>query len=137
MTQTVVEGLELIPIKNSSVLVIGSEIPWVESCLLSLGARDVTTIEDGAIHSTHPQVTTLTPDQVRADPKSFLNKYDAVVTISSVEHSGLGRYGDAMNPWGDRQAIARAWCMTKPQGNLVLNVPYNDIDAIQYNAHRV
>jgi len=137
MTRTVVEGLDQIHTKNSSVLVMGSETPWVESCLLSLGARDVTTIEYGAINSTHPQVKTFTPDQVRADPKQFLEKYDAVVIISSVEHSGLGRYGDAMNPWGDRQAIARAWCMTKKQGNLVLNVPYNENDAIYYNAHRV
>ena len=124
-------------IYNSSALVLGSENPWVEACLLSLGARDVTTIEYGAINSTHPQVKTFTPDQVRADPNPFLNKFDVVVTVSSLEHSGLGRYGDALNPWGDRQATARAWCMTKPQGNLVLNVPCNEKDTIYYNAHRV
>jgi len=137
MTNTLVEGLNQIHIQNSSVLVLGSERPWVESCLLSLGALQVTTIEYGAINSTHPQVVTFTPDEVRADPKRFLDKFDAVVSISSVEHSGLGRYGDAINPWGDRQAIARAWCMTKKQGNLVLNVPFNQQDALIYNAHRI
>ncbi|KAJ1487113.1 hypothetical protein T484DRAFT_1787720 [Baffinella frigidus] len=35
--------------------------------------------------------------------------FDAVVSFSSVEHTGLGRYGDALNPWGDLQTIARAW----------------------------
>jgi hypothetical protein len=44
----------------------------------------------------------MTPLQFR---KSYLSDtlgtFDAIVTFSSVEHSGLGRYGDALNPWGD------------------------------------
>ncbi len=30
-----------------------------------------------------------------------LRPFDVVVTFSSLEHSGLGRYGDILNPWGD------------------------------------
>jgi len=30
-----------------------------------------------------------------------LGHFDGVITYSSLEHSGLGRYGDALNPWGD------------------------------------
>ena len=30
--------------------------------------------------------------------KGELGPFDAVVTFSSVEHSGLGRYGDGLNP---------------------------------------
>lgn len=42
-----------------------------------------------------------------------------------------------MNPWGDRQAVARAWCMTKPGGMLALAVPANDDrDVVYFNAHR-
>jgi hypothetical protein len=26
----------------------------------------------------------------------------------------LGRYGDALNPWGDILTIARAWCVSSP-----------------------
>ncbi len=66
----------------------------------------------------------------------FKGRFDAVITFSSVEHSGLGRYGDAMNPWGDRQAVARAWCMTKRGGRIALGVPSGP-DAIFYNAHRL
>eukprot|EP00438_Fugacium_kawagutii_P017388 Skav217990 [mRNA] locus=scaffold3329:93009:95071:- [translate_table: standard] len=32
------------------------------------------------------------------------------VQWSSVEHSGLGMYGDEINPWGDRQSVAQLWC---------------------------
>ena len=103
--------------------------------IYSQGVKEVTTIEYGAIKSTHPQVKTFTPDQVRANPADFYQKFDAVTIYSSIEHSGLGRYGDAMNPWGDRQAVARAWCMTKPGGMIALALPAGE-DAIFYNAHR-
>lgn len=36
-------------------MVIGSEKPWVEACLLAKGAKEVVTLEYGAITSTHPQ----------------------------------------------------------------------------------
>lgn len=51
------------------------------------------------------------------------NQFDLVVTFSSVEHSGLGRYGDALNPWGDLIAMAKAWCITKTGGKALVGVP--------------
>lgn len=135
-TNMLVEALGHLKIEGASVLVIGSEKPWIEACALSFGASEVTTLEYGGIQSTHPRVSTLTPEQMRLSAPTFLNRFDAVITYSSVEHSGLGRYGDALNPWGDRQAMARAWCMTKPGGRLAVGLPHNDIDTIHYNAHR-
>ena len=38
--------------------------------------------------------------------KSGDQQYDCVASFSSVEHSGLGRYGDELNPFGDLQASA-------------------------------
>jgi hypothetical protein len=123
-TQAVLDGLhETQGVKGGHVLVIGSENPWVEACVLFAGARRVTTLEYGRIVSDHPRVSTLLPSEAR---KAYLNgslpQFDAVVTYSSVEHSGLGRYGDSLNPWGDLQAMARAWCVCKPGGGLVLGV---------------
>ena len=37
-----------------------------------------------------------------------------MVTFSSIEHSGLGRYGDSLNPWGDLITMAQSWCLLKP-----------------------
>jgi hypothetical protein len=56
-----------------------------------------------------------------------------------VEHSGLGRYNDPFNPWGDLMAVARAWCLTKPGGALVLGVPFDRSGQglLVYNAHRI
>lgn len=123
-TNSVYQGLKQTPtINGGRVLVVGSENPWVEACVLAVGALHVSTLEYGAITSKHPRVSTLTPIEAR---KSFLEGslplYDAIVTYSSVEHSGLGRYGDQLNPWGDLQAVARAWCVCKPDGFLLLGV---------------
>lgn len=129
-------------VKGGDILVIGSESPWVEACCLAAGAKTVTTLEYGLIRTTHPQVKTFTPEKMR---KMFLNKslgqFDAIVTFSSIEHSGLGRYGDSLNPWGDRQTVARGWCVAKPEANLLIAVPTTGFmgspEAIQWNAHRV
>ncbi|CAG2219486.1 unnamed protein product [Mytilus edulis] len=138
-TNALRDGLKHAPgIMNGRVLVIGSEIPWVEACALEAGAREVVTLEYGKIVSKHPKIKTMIPDQYR---KSYLNKtlgsFDAVVTFSSIEHSGLGRYGDGLNPWGDIIAIARGWCVTKKGGSLTIGVPYNyEMDYIKFNAEK-
>lgn len=138
-TAAVFAGLgKMETVKNGHVLVIGSENPWVEACILAVGASLVTTLEYGNITSLHPQIRTMTPPEMRRlYAHNLLPLFDAVVTFSSIEHSGLGRYGDELNPWGDLQAIARAWCVTKPRGELLIGVPTDNVDRIEFNAHRV
>jgi hypothetical protein len=43
--------------------------------------------------------------------ENILEKFDAVATFSSVEYSGLGRFGDMLNPWGD---ISNLSCLYRP-----------------------
>jgi hypothetical protein len=129
-------------IRGGRVLVIGSEIPWVEACVLAAGAANVTTLEYGFIESRHPQIIAYTPSKMRELYLSNqVQQFDAVVTFSSVEHSGLGRYGDSLNPWGDLQTLARAWCVSKPDAALVIAVPGIELerpdDSINFNGHRV
>lgn len=127
-------------VRGKRVLVIGTEIPWVEVALIVSGAAHVTTLEYGKLVSEHPQISTATPASIR---ESFLRggivPFDAVVTFSSVEHSGLGRYGDPLNPWGDLLAIARAWCITREGGHLLIGVPFEGKgrDRVIWNVHRV
>jgi hypothetical protein len=139
VTNNVLKGLQSMGLTNASVLVIGSERPWLEACALAAGAGHVTTLEYGHIESSHPQISTLTPADMRAQASQSIERFDAVLSFSSIEHSGLGRYGDAMNPWGDRQTVARAWCMTKKGGKLGIGVEQakDGNDVIFYNAHRV
>jgi hypothetical protein len=84
----------------------------------------VTTLEYGEIVSGHPQLDTLTPTEFRAAFLDWsLGRFDAIVSLSSLEHSGLGRYGDALNPWGDIIAFARGWCVTKPDALFLWSGP--------------
>lgn len=52
------------------------------------------------------------------------SRFDAVVFISSLEHIGLGAYGDPLDEDGDTKAIQRAWTWLKPGGLLYADVPY-------------
>ena len=79
-------------IKNKSILVIGSQLPWIESLLLYLDAEHVTTLEYNPYKTNHPKVTCITP--MEYSKLILSNKapiFDAMITFSSVEHSGLGR----------------------------------------------
>ena len=46
--------------------------------------------------------------------------FDAVVTLSSIEHFGLGRYGDAMDLDADRAAAAEMRRVLRPGGRIAL-----------------
>ena len=126
-------------VRGGRVLVIGSENPWVEATALSVGAKSIVTLEYGSIVSKHPEIKTMTPREFREKFKiGQLGMFDAIITFSSVEHSGLGRYGDVLNPWGDVLEIARAHCVCKTGGSLIIGVPTSDTnDMLVFNAHRV
>ena len=83
----------MMEVENKHVLVIGSKLPWIEVILLSLNVGHVTTIEYNKYITDHPKITLLSPLKFREMATS--NKvpmFDAMVTFSSIEHSGLGRY---------------------------------------------
>ena len=131
------DTLSQVDMKGKSVLVIGSSHPWVEAICLYHGAKRVVTLEYGTIDSRHPQIDTEVPDTLRQKYLSGdLEPFDGIITHSSMEHSGLGRYGDALNPWGDILGLARGWCVTKPGAFLWLGIPTGK-DFVFFNWHRV
>ena len=62
--------------------------------------------------------------------------FDVIVSYSSLEHSGLTRYGDAPHPWGDLVTMARNWCFMNNDGMAFIGVPTDKTDSIYFNAHR-
>ena len=125
--------------RGSRGLVLGSERPWVECLALEAGAAQTWTLEYSTIASTHPRLQAK-PYKIMAAERiaGTLPLADWAVSYSSLEHSGLGRYGDALNPEADREAARHAWCMLKPGGYFVLAVPMSCAadGYIQFNAHR-
>jgi len=121
-------------------LVIGTDRPWIEVLLLAEGAARVTTFEYGDIISHHPRVAAKPYRALAADVLAGdWQPADLVVTYSSVEHSGLGRYGDALDPDGDVHALRQAWCMTRPGGLALVGLPMAcaATGALEFNAHRI
>ncbi|CAJ1382430.1 unnamed protein product [Effrenium voratum] len=97
-------------------LVLGSLSPWIEAILLEYKvASRVSTLEYSnlsACPDRHPKIATLLPEDFNG---AYLSeeRFDGFVQWSSIEHSGLGMYGDEVNPWGDRQSLAQLWCRGK------------------------
>jgi hypothetical protein len=125
--------------KGKKVLVVGSETFWVE-LLCALGeATEITTVEYRPIEWTEApkaNVRTLTWDDFINDLEAHRHRYDLVVSYSSIEHSGLGRYGDRVTPLGDLLTFyLMARCM-KPNGLCTAAVPTGQ-DLTHFNAHRI
>ena len=128
-------------IRGGSGIVLGTRRPWAEVILARHGALLTVTVEYGAIHSSHDTIVATTPKQLAAFMLQSPRAFDFVFTFSSLEHSGLGRYGDELNPYGDLEAVAQSWCALKPGGLLFLGLPSVDPqgskDELVWNAHRM
>ena len=120
---------------GSSVLVVGSAEPWHEAICLALGASRVTTVDYGSRTYEHPQL-----DQVNASFWDQLDDanlgYDVVVSASSLDHDGLGRYGDPIAPDGDLLTMRLLLRALAPGAKVVLSVPVGP-DRVIWNLMRI
>jgi len=64
------------------------------------------------------------------------NSVESLSCMHTVEHVGLGRYGDEIDPDADLRAISELKRVIMPGGNILFVVPIGK-PRIQYNAHRV
>lgn len=129
--QCLIEAFEKYDISNKSVAVVGSETPWIEAVLLNLG-NQVTTVDYNVPITTYNKLSVIDYASFQALPL----KFDCVVTFSSIEHSGLGRYGDVLDPDGDLKAMKDICDSLKPSGICIWGAPVRT-DAVVWNAHRV
>lgn len=60
----------------------------------------------------------------------------SVSSLCVVEHIGLGRYGDPLDPSGAEKAIAELKRIVQPEGDLYLSVPLDNETRVCFNAHR-
>lgn len=123
-------------IKNKSGYVFGSQKPWAESALLAAGAASVTTVEYMSITTDHPRLLYIHPFNLTAKYLRGHKGADFAWSYSSLEHDGLGRYGDPINPFADLESIYRIHCLLRPGGVLFLGFPVGP-DALYWNAHRI
>lgn len=122
------------PVEGKDVLVVGSQHPWAEAMCLSFRAASVTTVDFNppVIGPGVPALRSVNMTQLEAEGRLF----DAIVSYSSLEHDGLGRYGDPLNPNGDIERMRLLADFLKPGGLLYLGIPLG-ADQLFWNAHRI
>lgn len=69
-------------------------------------------------------------------PSDELGSHPSVSCLHTIEHIGLGRYGDTFDPGGHLKAVCALCSLLANQGTLYLSFPIGK-KAIEFNAHRV
>ena len=119
---------------NGKVLDVGSTGSQLPLMLLALG-NEVWTIDvrKYEYENISERLHTVIGDIRKTDfSPSF---FDTVLAVSTIEHIGLGRYGDSIDVEGDRNAIVEIGRIMAPNAVLLLTVPFGK-RAITKN-HRV
>jgi hypothetical protein len=128
-------------IAKKSLAVIGTVRPWVEAIGILVGASPIVTLEYTRAKYDYPNMEWHHVNDYldNAIENKVLEEFDTVASFSSLEHAGLGRYGDPINPNGDIEAVRQIHCMLKPGGLFFLGLPTSNDGSsyIEFNAHRI
>lgn len=128
-------------INGKTLAVIGTQIPWIEAIGLEVGCSRIVTLDYTRSVYEYPNMEWFHVNDFldQALVNKTIEQFDVIASFSSLEHAGLGRYGDPINPNGDIEAVRQIHCMLKPYGLFFLGLPTNDDGSshIEFNAHRV
>ena len=124
------EALKKYSIQGKSVCIVGSTCPWYEAMSIVYGASSCTVFEYADRKNFVDNIKYIKPEEIGDE------KYDICISISSIEHDGLGRYGDPLDPNGDIRAMQEAKQYVKEGGLMFLSVPVGS-DTVFFNVHRV
>jgi len=124
VSEQVVEGplvLQHLRPADVRVLDFGGYESLLPLQLASLG-HEVTVLDQRRYPLTHPNLAVRTADLY--DPQLRFDKpFDTIISVSTIEHLGLGRYGDVTWEDGDRAGVERLWSFLRPGGRLLASVP--------------
>lgn len=112
--------------QGASVLDVGATESTVALSLASLG-YDVTALDPRPYPFSHPQLAAVAST---LEDWSHDGAFDAVICLSTIEHIGLGAYGqEAMEDRADLAAMRRLHALTRPGGRLLLTTRFGEADA--------
>ena len=121
---------KFVSLSGKNCLVLGSISPWIECLLIHFNAKSVTTL-DYIPPECNYKINTLSMKNYKKE-----TKYDVIVSFSSLEHDGLGRYSDPLNPNGDIDACIEAYTMLNEEGYFICGIPIGN-GCIEGNLHRI
>ena len=112
---------------------VGSRIDGFVAHLLTF--MPVTVIDVRPLTSRIPGLDFVRADATNLDGFSD-RSVDSVSSLHAIEHFGLGRYGDSVDPDGWRKALLALQRVLRPGGRLYLSVPVGR-ERLCFNAHRI
>lgn len=83
-----------------------------------------------------PNVSFVRLDLMGEIPQEYVESCDSLSCLHALEHFGLGRYGDSIDPRGHEKGLDNLHRLLEPGGVLYLSVPSGS-QRIEFNAHRV
>lgn len=82
------------------------------------------------------QADMMDPQSVSSYAQQGEGYCDSLSCLHALEHFGLGRYGDPVDPLGYRRGISNMSRLLKQGGTFYLSVPVGS-ERVEFNAHRV
>jgi len=83
----------------------------------------------------HPNIEFIQTDLMSGD--GLVPVTDSISCLHAIEHFGLGRYGDPVDPDGHQKGLSNLVTMLEVGGTLYISFPIGRQNEIHFNAHRV
>lgn len=113
---------------------VGSRIDGFVSHVASF--RKITVIDIRVLKSTSENIEYMQADLMSDLPNSLIESTESLSCLHTIEHFGLGRYGDPINCDGHILGFNNLLNMLKPNGKLYFSTPIGS-QRIEFNAHRI
>lgn len=113
---------------------VGSRLDGFIAHLASF--REVQVVDVRPMSLEIPRVRFRQLDAMSDLPQDFEEYADSVSCLHTLEHVGLGRYGDQLDPLGYEKAFRNLARIVRKGGRLYLSVPCGQ-ERVEFNAHRV
>lgn len=114
---------------------VGSRIDGFVAHVASFRPIDVLDVRDLA-DTGHPNIRFVKQDLMQpSDEMQGIS--DSVSCLHAIEHFGLGRYSDPIDPEGHKLGFRNIWRMVEPGGRLYMGFPIGRQNEVHFNAHRV
>jgi hypothetical protein len=120
-----------INLTNKKILVIGSISPWIECFLLNKNANKVYTTDVNVINIESEKISFILESEL------LNHTFDLIISFSSIEHIGLGRYGDDIDPDGDLKYVNNLLNIIHDDSYLLIGIPVSENYLVDGNWHRI
>lgn len=112
---------------------VGSRIDGFIAHLLTF--MEVTILDVRRLNSEIPGLTVLIGN-AQENLNCIVGTFESVSSLHSIEHFGLGRYGDELDPLGHEKGLLNIAECVKSEGLLYLSFPIG-VEAVEFNSQRV